>query len=81
MTKETQRTAVTEPYKRTPAEAAAMNRFNERAARRPPARIKVARGKGCVRTRSDPRHFRPRLERLTRVVEQPRLRLVSERRA
>jgi hypothetical protein len=32
MTKETPRTAVTQPYKRIPAETAAMNRFNERAA-------------------------------------------------
>jgi hypothetical protein len=48
-----QGTAITQPYRPTPAEAAVMNRYTERTARRPPARIKVARGKGGVTTRSD----------------------------
>lgn len=46
-------TAIAPPYKPTPAETAAMNRYSERAARRPPARIKVGQSKGGVTTRSD----------------------------
>lgn len=53
MTKEKPRTAVAQPYKPTPAETAAMNRYTERATRRPPARIKVGQGKGGATTRSD----------------------------
>src|SRR4051812_44258552 len=53
MTKEKPRTAVAQPYKPTPAETAAMNRYTERTARRPPARIRVAQGKGGAITRSD----------------------------
>lgn len=53
MTKETPRTAVTQPYKPTPAETAAMNRYSERTARRPPARIKRSKGEAGATVRPD----------------------------
>lgn len=44
---------VTPPYKPTPAEAAALDRYRDRHARRPPARIKVAKRKTGVSSRPD----------------------------
>ena len=45
--------AVVQPYKPTPAEATALDRYRDRRARRPPARIKVAKSKTGVSTRPD----------------------------
>ncbi|MCC0808681.1 hypothetical protein FPV16_21140 [Methylobacterium sp. W2] len=45
--------AVTEPYKPTPAEKAALTRYVARGAQRPPARIRVAKGKAGISTGPD----------------------------
>lgn len=53
MTNEKPRTAVAQPYKPTPAETAAINRYRERTARRPPARIKRSKGETGASVRPD----------------------------
>ncbi|WP_336490679.1 hypothetical protein [Methylobacterium nigriterrae] len=45
--------AVAQPYKPTPAETAALARHRDRSERRPPARIKVAKGATGASTRPD----------------------------
>jgi hypothetical protein len=45
--------ALAQPYKRTPAETAAVNRYSERTARRPPARIKRSKGETSATVRPD----------------------------
>src|SRR4051794_27421657 len=44
---------VAEPYKPTPAEEAALTRYRDRCARKPPARIKVTKGATGPSTRPD----------------------------